>query len=166
MEYPIILEGRQQGVLKVGQEGLFTVFEAHCPRRGGLIRLSVYGEGREGYLGIMQPLNGGLYLKKKLSRSRLSAFPDRLEFAGESGQRLSVEKAGADRGESTGAAETPPSPKESRGGERCWQRQRDGSLVCREGESFILALPVRLRHNVEGVSVTEIEGQAYMLFRY
>ena len=85
MEYPVIVEGRQQGTLRVEREGLFTVFEARCAKREGLLRLSVYGGGREGYLGIMQPRGSGLYLKKKLSRAQLQGFPANVEYAGEAG---------------------------------------------------------------------------------
>ena len=52
MEYPLIVEGKNWGAVRVYSEGLFTVFEAGCRAYEGILRLSVYGQGREGYLGI------------------------------------------------------------------------------------------------------------------
>ena len=74
MEYPLIVEGQELGKLNVEKEGLFTVFEAQSRMCDGLLRLSVYGQGQEAYLGLMQPWSGGLYLKRKLSRSQLRGF--------------------------------------------------------------------------------------------
>ena len=49
MEYPLMLEGKRAGTVAVRREGLFTVFEAQCSVQRELLRLSVYGQGREGY---------------------------------------------------------------------------------------------------------------------
>ena len=51
-----------------------------------LVRLSVYGEGAEGYLGVMGPRDGELYLSKKLSRSAVSGFPGSISFAARAGE--------------------------------------------------------------------------------
>ena len=85
MEYPIIIDGAEAGTLNVTVEGLFTVFEANVRAHEGLVRLSVYGSGQEGYLGVMQPWSGGLYLRRRLSRRECAALPQEIEYAGLAG---------------------------------------------------------------------------------
>ena len=41
-EYPIIINGKQQGKLRLYKQGNKTVFDAFCPYLSGLIRLSVF----------------------------------------------------------------------------------------------------------------------------
>jgi hypothetical protein len=84
--YPIILDGETTGELSVSREGLFWCFEARSEGRGELVRLSVYGEGREGYLGIMEPFGEMLRLTKKLSRAALRDFPLKISYAGQAGE--------------------------------------------------------------------------------
>lgn len=84
--YPIILDGETTGELTVSREGLFWCFEARSEGRGELVRLSVYGEGQEGYLGIMEPFGEMLRLTKKLSRAALRDFPSRISHAGQAGE--------------------------------------------------------------------------------
>lgn len=79
--YPIILDGAETGKVTVSREGLFWRFDAKCAMREGLLRLSVYGEGAEGYLGVMEPLDGSLRLSKKMSRNALSGFPAAISYA-------------------------------------------------------------------------------------
>lgn len=83
--YPIILDGLTEGEITVSREGLFWVFDAKCNMRDEIVRLSVYGDGVEGYLGTMEPKNDMLFLTKKLSRSALSAFPQNITHAGQKG---------------------------------------------------------------------------------
>ena len=85
--YPIIVNGKQAGELTVSKEGMLTRFDAVCADTGGgILRLSLYGEGREGYLGVMLPGNGLLRLTKSLSKLGLEGFPENPTHAGESGQ--------------------------------------------------------------------------------
>lgn len=84
--YPIILDGADAGKVTVSREGVFWRFEASCAMREELLRLSVYGEGAEGYLGVMEPRDGELYLSKKLSRSAVSGFPGSISFAARAGE--------------------------------------------------------------------------------
>lgn len=153
MEYPLMLEGKRAGTVAVRREGLFTVFEAQCSVQRELLRLSVYGQGREGYLGIMEPRNGGLFLRRKLSRTQMKCFPERIEYAAPAG---------------LAPKEPRPTAKQPSGEARglCWQKFSDGSLVCRDGRGFIIALPAKLRAPAPGAVLREIEGQLYMLFRY
>ena len=84
--YPIMLDGEAAGRLTVERQGSLTVFEADCDMREGLIRLSVYGGGREGYLGVLAPEDGRLTLRKRLSRSQTREFPERIERVGRAGE--------------------------------------------------------------------------------
>ena len=84
--YPIILDGLRAGTLTVTRQGLMTQFAARCEDPGRLLRLSVYGGGREGYLGVMAPENGALTLCRRLSHSAMEAFPETIEYAAEAGE--------------------------------------------------------------------------------
>ena len=88
--YPVILEGREQGMIEVRQEGLMTVFRARCADPGQLVRLSLYGE-REGYLGVMAPGSEGLELERRLSRAALREFPRKPRYAAPAGAPLAAE---------------------------------------------------------------------------
>lgn len=85
--YPVLINGEKKGTLAVSREGLTTRFDAKCEDPGTLVRLSVYGGGREGYLGVMTPENGVLTLHRKLTRAALAAFPAEIEFAAEAGRK-------------------------------------------------------------------------------
>ena len=92
--YPIILDGETIGELTVTREGLFWSFDARCEARGEIVRLSVYGDGREGYLGIMEPFGEMLKLNRKFSRAALRDFPTRISHAGQKGE---LEYVGTER---------------------------------------------------------------------
>ena len=85
--YPVLINGEKKGTLAISREGLTTRFDAKCEDPGTLVRLSVYGGGREGYLGVMTPENGALTLHRKLTRAALAAFPAEIEFAAEAGRK-------------------------------------------------------------------------------
>lgn len=88
--YPIILDGETTGELTITREGLFWSFDAKCELRNEIVRLSVYGDGIEGYLGIMEPFGDMLRLTKKLSRNALNEFPMNISHAGEKGEMDSI----------------------------------------------------------------------------
>lgn len=81
MDYPLILKGEELGLLSVEKQGLYTVMEARAPGTEGLVRLWVQGESKEAYLGVMQPVDGGLYLRRRFSRMEMAAFPEKIERA-------------------------------------------------------------------------------------
>ena len=83
--YPIIIDGITEGEIAVSREGLFWIFEAKCNMRDEIVRLSVYGDGAEGYLGVMEPYGDILQLTKKLSRTALSTFPQSITHGGQKG---------------------------------------------------------------------------------
>ena len=85
-KYPIIVDGAPLGALEVKKNGARTLFSARCRMIDGLLRLSVYGEGKEGYLGVMVPESGELTLTRSLSPLELRKFPsviERVDRAGE-----------------------------------------------------------------------------------
>ena len=51
--YPIVIDGEIAGKLTVRAAGGRTVFSAVCRPLEGVVRISVYGGGREGYLGVL-----------------------------------------------------------------------------------------------------------------
>lgn len=84
--YPIIIDGLKTGEVSVRREGLFWCFDAKSEIQQDIIRLSVFGDGGEGYLGVMSPENDALALHKKLSRTALAAFPKSIDHCGKKGE--------------------------------------------------------------------------------
>ena len=84
-QYPLIMDGAEIGSVSVHSDGGWTYFDAQCAEVQGIVRVSVYGGGREGYLGILAPENGRFALHRRLSRAALRDFPVQIEFAGTSG---------------------------------------------------------------------------------
>jgi len=149
MTVPIILDGRECGTLELRRDGPFTLFEARCEHQTELTRLWVFGGGRRGYLGVMQPEGKGLTLRRRLSRAAMRGFPDKIEYAG----------AAPD---ASRAVTKKPAPERGTDG---WTLRPDGSLWRAEGEGGWLALPCALRREVGGVRVLTIGGKKYLLFR-
>lgn len=137
--YPVLINGEKKGTLAVTREGLTTRFDAKCEDPGTLVRLSVYGGGREGYLGVMTPENGALTLHRKLTRAALAAFPVEIEFAAEAGRKTAAPERRPETGQapekraetapaqSAPMAGTAPRPRE-RAGDIVWRDAGDGSL--------------------------------------
>ena len=73
--YPIIIDGELAGKLTVTVQGARTVFDAVCRPLVGIVRISVYGGGREGALGVLAPDGEQFSLHKMISRTELKAFP-------------------------------------------------------------------------------------------
>jgi hypothetical protein len=92
--YPIIIDGKEIGSIDVSRDGLFWSFEATSEMESGIIRLSVFGDGGEGYLGVMEPRENRLRLKKKFSRSAMTGFPASITHAGRRGERHSASRTG------------------------------------------------------------------------
>lgn len=184
MEYPIMIDGAAAGTLNVTTAGLFTVFEANVPGREGLLRLSVYGGGDEGYLGVMQPWSGGLYLRRRLSRRECAALPQKIEYAAPAGAaatRPEVSAPDADAEQTAqDAPETEPVPEAAASAspspaavpipddaeELLWFTRPDGTLTAFDGHGCIIAIPAKLRRRAPGAVLRRIGGAVYMLFRY
>ena len=191
MDYPLLLGGEKAGTLRVEQQGLYTCMEVSAGAREGLLRIWVQGGGREAYLGLLQPGEGGLYLRRRLSRRELAEFPQVIEQA--SDQQLPpwkevdiTQKSAEPAPEMPDPAPTPeeepqpqPEPEPAPPPEPepqvastvepptlIWQERRDGSLVAKEGSHTLLALPARLRRAPQGADLRRIGGREYLVFRY
>ena len=84
--FPIIFDGVTSGEISIMREGLFWLFDAKCLMQNDIVRLSVFGNGQEGYLGVMEPTGDILTLKKKLSRSAVKDFPQIITHGGRKGE--------------------------------------------------------------------------------
>ena len=149
MTVPILLDGKECGTLELRRDGAFTLFEARCGRQAELTRLWVFGGGRRGYLGVLQPEGDGLALRRRLSRAAMRSFPDKIEYAG-------------DAPDAARPVRKEPAPEREAGG---WILRPDGSLWRAEGAGGLLALPCALRREARGVRVAMINGKTYLLFR-
>ena len=218
MDYPLLINGQERGKLKLEKQGLYTLMEAGAPGAEGMVRLWVQGGGEEAYLGVMEPRDTGLYLRRKLSRLEMSAFPQNIERA--SDRKMEAEKLCAISGQSGDMAENepekppvqkrdqelkqpkkqreaseekPPAAEEPREGTEAekkdsepkaediesneeaftgeeadilWTARRDGSLIARRGERYLVALPARLRSVPPGARLRRIGDREYLLFVY
>lgn len=183
MVYPLIIGGAEAGKLTVSSEGLFTIFEAEA-KAEGLVRLSVFGGGETVYLGVMQPWEGGLYLRRKFSRAELRSFPREIEYAAPEDELQSPEKRTAElealaavaeedtlQAQKEGKApqsapvdEAPPTAADD--GDILWFTRPDGTLVRFDGERSVIAIPAELRRQTPGAVLRIINGRSYMLFKY
>lgn len=179
MDYPLLLGGEKAGTLRIEQQGLYTCMEVTAEAREGLLRIWVQGGGREAYLGVLQPGEEGLYLRRRLSRRELAAFPQVIEQA--SDRQLPPREVNITQ-ESQGPQEPvqalllpapapalEPEPQAASTVEPAtliWQERRDGSLVAKEGSHTLLALPARLRRAPQGADLRRIGGREYLVFRY
>lgn len=166
MEYPLIIQGEKQGALSVERDGLYTRMEAWTETGGQLRRIWVHGGGRAGYLGVLQPWSGGMYLRRRLSRRELEAFPESIEYASDepgAGESSAIPQARPQDPEPAPAAEAEEAIPDE---ELLWLRRPDGSLTAFNGHCSLLALPAELRRGGEGTVLRRINGREYMVFRY
>ena len=157
MEYPIYIEGRQSGTLTESTEGLYTVFRADCPKRGGLIRLWLHGGGQSACLGLLAPRGDRLVLTRRLSRQARAAFPGTIE-------RVSDQPWAAQSG-SPASAPPPPEPSPTRDELELegWRALPDGSLIAADGRR---ALPASLPPSSPlAPHLLRIGGRDYLVFR-
>ena len=184
--YPLLLDGAQAGELRVSAQGAWTVFEARCAMQPGIVRISVYGENREGYLGVLAPEGEELVLRRKLSRSALREFPALIEYAARAGEPAGRDApiappeppaVGRDAHiappEEAPPEEVPPPPPEPEtqpppdGADLYWYATPDGALVAFDGERNLTALPMgddRIPADGGGEHRT-IDGWTYVVFR-
>ena len=195
MELPLLIDGAEVGTVRVTKSGLYTVLEAGLQGRAAeLVRLWAHGEGRDAYLGVMQPKDGGLWYSRKLSRRELAAFPEPIRFVSNRENELTennlhniepedskterkaepadtgdeAEASAADESRQTPAQtgyHTCPWPAEPPEDGLLWYSRPDGSLVSFDGISMLLALPAELRAPVPGAAERVIEGKKYLVFR-
>lgn len=180
--YPLIIEGRVCGKLKVEKDGAYTRFVAECPMQRDVIRLSVYGDGKEGYLGVPLPCGDGLRLEKKLSRAAMRDFPavfDHCAPAGESSEQEEktaeavCEEELCEKTEPICACEPEKQQEhECQAGDDMdeegpfWYATTDGALVSRDGETEMVALSPddeRVPRDIPG-QPRIIEGKEYLVY--
>ncbi|NCB51832.1 MAG: hypothetical protein EOM54_08135 [Clostridia bacterium] len=161
-EYPVMAGGARVGTLKVTQKGLLTVFDASAIDNGEVFRISVYGGGEEGYLGVMWPEKGALRLIKRFSRAAMADFPEVIEYAGQSGERSSPPSP-------SGAQPAVPRQDERvmpECGDTLWYSAPDGTLSTFDGQRLLIAMPadeVSVPKGSEGV-LRRINGREYIVF--
>lgn len=155
---PVLFEGRECGSLRAYERGCLTVFEAEALDPGGVVRLSVYGGGREGYLGVMLPAGEGrVALRRSLSRSALRSFPERLEYAAPAGAAPSVPEP---------EPEHEPEPETEPEDGLIWYSSPDGTLSTHDGRRLLVALPADDARVPAwaGDVVRYINGRKYVVF--
>ncbi len=179
--YPLILDGRQAGEVTVTRAGGWTVFRARCTGASGIVRISVYGGGREGYLGVLAPEEDAMTLCRRMSRSALRDFPSPIEYAGRAGQPCTDEAAPEEAApeapeETTAPAPAEPPAEQAREAEAesppeladaYWYASPDGALVCFDGRENLIALPAGDERIPAGGGgwPRSIEGRDYIIFR-
>ena len=158
--YPIIIDGELMGKLTVTVQGGYTVFDAVCRPLAGIVRVSAYGGGREGCLGILAPDGEQLSLHKKLSRADLRDFPQEIESVERSGARR--EKTEALQSEADRETEAPPEEND----ELFWYSSPDGALVCFDGQRSLIALPLGDERIPEGYGGyrRRVGGKEYLVY--
>lgn len=169
--YPIVLENKRAGTLEVERRGLMTVFSAILQDRGRLVRLSCYGEGREGYLGVMAPDGAGnITLRRSLSRADMRDFPKEIEYAAPAGEAIRRAVSGEEKKPDTAVrperVEEPAASPETEEGDILWFSAPDGTLSTFDGKRSLIALPAedaRVPRGSEGI-VRRINGQEYIVF--
>lgn len=152
--YPIMISGEQCGELRVHREGLFTVFEADMDRVEGIVRLSVFGGGHEGNLGIPAPKDGRLYMKRRLSAAEMRDYPQKIEYAAPSGE-IPVPKPEP-------LQEASPAEPEYKS-DLLWFSTPDGVLVSFDGTRNLVAVPSDAPGAPSGIKRI-IGGREYVIF--
>ena len=182
--YPLLLDGERTGEVRVSAEGAWTVFNVKSAMRPGIVRVSVYGDGREGYLGVLAPEGEGLTLCRRLSPSAVRAFPGRIEYAGPAGapcvpaapepapaapETPSEPACEEEAPQTEPEAPQPASQTEAPPGieDLYWYASPDGALVCFDGTENLIALPLgdaRIPGGGGGWR-KRIEGRDYIVYR-
>jgi len=167
--YPVIINGSVCGKLRVEKQGGYMRFVAECPMQSEVIRLSVYGEGDEGYLGVPVPAGDVLRLEKKLSPAAMRSFPKRIDHCALSGEKPDMEEPKQETEqpceEDAPAPETEVDYTEDEDGP-FWYAATDGALISRDGEREMVALPVddeRVPGDIPG-QPRIIEGKEYLVY--
>lgn len=161
-KYPLLIDGRESGELRVTRRGALTLFEAEAEDGGGILRLSVYGGGREGYLGVMSPSGEGrVALRRQLSRAALRDFPEHIEYAAPAGAAPAVTEP-----EPGPEPESAPEPDEGPEGGLIWYSSPDGTLSAHDGRRLLVALPADDARVPAwaGDVVRSINGRKYVVF--
>ena len=161
--WPVMFGGREIGSLRAYARGAMTVFEAEAADPGGVLRLSVYGGGREGYLGVMSPAGEGrVALRRSLSRAVLRGFPESIEYAAPSGEAAPAPEPEKPAPEPVSEPEPEPEPEDG----LIWYSSPDGTLSAHDGRRLLVALPADDARVPAwaGDVVRYINGRKYVVF--
>lgn len=161
--WPVMFGGCEIGSLRAHERGAMTVFEAEAADPGGVLRLSVYGGGREGYLGVMSPSGEGrVALRRSLSRAALRGFPERIEYAAPSGEAAPAPEPEKPAPEPVSEPEPEPEPEDG----LIWYSSPDGTLSAHDGRRLLVALPADDARVPAwaGDVVRYINGRKYVVF--
>lgn len=192
--YPLIIEGELVGKLTVSQRGPQTAFDVSCRMLSGIVRVSVYGGGQEGYLGVLAPEGDGLSLHKVMSRGAMRDFPQVIDSVEPAGL-LARHRADLAQSQREGVSEALPSPDTEAAGDvppepeavpaslelpapepppapgpaeqDCyWYASPDGALVCFDGTQNLLALPAGDPRIPSGAAGERrsVDGRDYLVF--
>lgn len=165
MEYEVRHNGMKVGTLKVGTEGLMTVFEARTRRLEGVQRLWAAGEDKSAYLGVLMPAGNEMCLRKKLSRRDMMEFPKKILFASTSeGTPVPCQPQQPKQPAEPAVQETvDKTPREQNG--IVWRTSTMGTLVAVYEGVVYTAIPAMLRRAVPGIRMETIDGRKYIIFR-
>ena len=156
-EYPVILDGTKAGNLNISKQGVKFIFDAFCPDTDKLIRLSVYGDSGEGYLGVMQPDNGGMRLHREMSKNSLLQFPRDIKYAARSGEKREKQKP----------QQKPNMAPPKKDNDTYWRKDWLDMLWTNENGVTLCAVPRRLKIACYGEELPSrtIEGVDYRIFK-
>ena len=150
--YPILYHGKSAGTLTAEPDGLYTVFTARCAPVADRLRLALFGDTGGAYLGLLLPEpDGGLFLRRRLTRLERSRYPDPIRFAAEEG--FSPPEADA-------PAELPPEP------DARWRPAQDGTLrLVLDGKELVAVPAAHIRApGVPPSLLRVIDGREYLVF--
>ena len=161
---PILYENKPVGTLTAERDGLYTVYTAACAVPGVTrLRLSIYGEDREAYLGLLLPDGaGGLALRRRLTRLEREKLPEPARFAAEEHSAF-PELSTASQPEQPEPPETIPAPG---AGDVLWHAGPDGTLYAVDGAQAWIAIP-EARADIPPEArrlLREIDGARYLVF--
>ena len=162
---PILYENRPVGTLTAERDGLYTVYTAVCAVPDvSRLRLSVYGEDREAYLGLMLPDGeGNLRLRKRLTRIERERLPTPPLFAAEEHAVFPELSPGPDL-----PPEAPDDTPEPVPDDVFWHAGPDGTLYAVTDTQGWVAIP-EARADVPPEArrlLREIDGGKYLVFPY
>ena len=163
LSIPILYENKPVGTLTAEPDGLYMVYHGVCTIPGcRRLRLSVYGEDREAYLGLMLPdASGQLTLRRRLSRMERERLPKDPLFAAE--EHSVFPELDPTRREPEPPEETVPVPGED---DVFWHAGPDGTLYAVEGSQAWIAIP-EARADVPPEArrlLRQIDGGKYLVF--
>lgn len=83
MEIPIYIDGCRAGTLTIRRQSSLTRMDVRLADPGRVVRLRVYGEAGEFYLGVPAPEGGELRLTRRFTPAEMRRFPRKPRYAAE-----------------------------------------------------------------------------------